>query len=280
MNRWSVRFVAPLSAFLVALFSQFSLAQEPSLKIIRLKGANVMVNIFDRIGREYATIHPDVRVVVAGGGTAAGFEAYCDRACDIVMASRKINEKEIQTTAVCGARLVEVPAGWECVAVVVNPASRVSELTVEQLGKLLTGELTQWNEVGGPEGPIVVVASPGYTGTAEFLRQCVMGDGYFTSEAVTKDRYFEILKEVQRKPNAIGYAGLTDAEFGVSKGMVKILAMRKDATSPAVRPSAQTLKDGSYPLRQPLYLYWGGPAASKDVRDFLEYFVKQVVGRP
>jgi ABC-type phosphate transport system substrate-binding protein len=56
-----------------------------------------------------------------------------------------------------------------------------------------------------------------------------------------------------------------DAEFGMSNGMVKILGIQKGGTSPAVRASAQALKDESYPILQPLYFYWGGSAARKDV---------------
>jgi len=263
----------------IAILYQVSFAQDASLRFVRLKGANVMVNTLDKVGQEFTRSNPDVRVIVGGGGTAVGFEAFCEKSCDIVMASRKINEKEQQLLAVCGAHLTEVAAGWDCVAIVVNPANSVSELTKEQLGKLFTGEVNDWSQVGGPKGPVAVIASPGHTGTADFLRQFVMEEGYFTGEASIKDRYFEILKEVQRRPNAIGYAALPDADMGVSKGMVKILSIRATPNSPAVRPSAQSLRDGTYLLRQPLFLYWNGPTAKKDVKDFMEFYLKGRAGR-
>jgi ABC-type phosphate transport system substrate-binding protein len=103
-------------------------------------------------------------------------------------------------------------------------------------------------------------------------------DGYFTGEAVTEEHYFEILKELHRKPNTIGYAALMDAEFGVSKGMVKIPGIQTDGTSPAVHASAQALKDGSYALRRPLYFYWSGPAARKDVQDFMGFLLQRTGG--
>ncbi|MEW6138832.1 MAG: PstS family phosphate ABC transporter substrate-binding protein [Thermodesulfobacteriota bacterium] len=250
-------------------------AQVESTEIIRLKGANSMVNMCDRIGREF-TKSSGVRVIVAGGGTAAGFDAYCDKACDIVMASRKMNSKENQQVSVCGAKVQEVLVSHEPVAIVVNRANPVRELTFDQVSRLLSGEYQKWTQVGGADNPVVVVTSEGHTGTTTFVREQILGESFFSSDAVVKNLYFEILKEIDRKPGAIGYAGLTDAQFGVGKGLVKIVALKKDEQSPALIPSLQTVEEKDYPLLQPLYFYWPGDSARKSLKSFVTFFLERV----
>lgn len=259
------------SSLLVAV----SPAQVESMEIVRLKGANSMVNMCDRIGREF-TKSSGVRVVVAGGGTASGFDAYCDKACDIVIASRKMHLKEKQQMSVCGAKAEEVLVSHEPVAIVVNRANPVRELTLEQVSRLLSGEYQNWTQVGGTDNPVVVVTSEGHKGTTTFVREQILGDGYFSSDAVVKNLYFEILKEIDRKPGAIGYAGLTDAQFGTEKGLVKIVALKKHEQSPALIPSLQADEQKDYPLRQPLYFYWSGDSARKSVKSFVTFFLERV----
>jgi len=246
-------------------------SQAQDRKIIKLKGANAMVSMCDKIGQEYHTSHPEITVVVQGGTTDQGFEAFCDRTTDIVMASRKMNNKEIQLTTLCGLKLVESQVGWDSIAILVNRSNPVSELTVGQLGKLLSGEYKKWSDAGGPDQPVVVVATERHSGTAQFLQSLVMNDGYLASEAIIKQRYHELMKEIQRKPFAIGYASLLDAQRGVQTGMVKIVGIKKDAESPAVFPSMDTLKTGTYPLLRPLYFYWLGPSARPDIKEFVEF---------
>jgi phosphate transport system substrate-binding protein len=253
------------------MVAPLSCSQAQDRKLIKLKGANAMVNICDTIGHEFRKVHPEVSVVVQGGTTDQGFEAFCDRTADIVMASRRINDKEKQLTAVCGMKAVESQVGWDSIAILVNRSNPVSELTLGQLGSLLGGEYRKWSDVGGPDRPVAVVSVERYSGAALFLRSFVMNDGYLASEAIIKQRYHELMKEVQRKPSAIGYASLLDAQRGQKTGMVKFVGIKKDAESPAVFPSMDTLKKGTYPLLRPLYFYWQGPAARPDIKEFVEF---------
>ncbi|MDQ7781377.1 MAG: PstS family phosphate ABC transporter substrate-binding protein [Desulfomonilaceae bacterium] len=280
-----MRFCKPLyliTFFLMLMMTASLLYCSPAeaIKIIKLKGANVMVNMCDKIGQEFRKSHPDVSVVVQGGTTDQGFEAFCDRAADIVMASRKINDKEIQLTTICGMKPVESLVGWDSVVILVNPTNPVSELTLEQLGKLLSGEYATWTDVGGPDRPVVVVSTERHSGTALFLQSFVMNDGYLASEAVIKQRYHELLKEVQRRPDAIGYASLLDARRGEKAGMAKIVGIKKDVESPTVLPSEDTVKTGTYPLLRPLYFYWQGPAVRPDVNEFVEFVKSKSERRP
>ncbi len=271
-----MRFCRPVCLFFfifvcVAMGGLPACSEAQERRIIRLKGANAMVNMCDAIGQEFRKTRPQVSVVVQGGTTDQGFEAFCDRKADIVMATRRINNKERQLTAVCGMTAVETQVGRDTVAILVNRSNPVSQLNLEQLGKLLAGEFKSWSDVGGANQPVVVVAMERFSGTSVFLRTFVMNNGYFASEAVIKHRYHELMKEVQRKPSAIGYASLLDARRGQKTGMVKIVRIKIEAESPAVFPSSETLKNGTYPLVRPLYFYWQGPTAEPDVREFVKF---------
>lgn len=248
-----------------------STAQAQDRKIIKLRGANSMVNLCDKMAQEFHQKRPDIRVVVAGGTTGEGFEALCEQAANIVMASRKINRKEMQLTAISGVKAVQLQIAWDCVAILVNPENRVSKLTVEQVGKLLSGEFRSWSDVDGQDKPVVVVATERYSGTAVFLRSYAMNNGYLASDAIIKKRFQKVMKEIRRKPFAIGYAGLLDAQRGERKRMVKIVSIALDPESRAVFPSLQTMRRGTYPLLRPLFFYWKGHMANGDVKDFVEF---------
>jgi len=253
-------------------------AQVGSKTIIRLKGSNAMVGICDQIGREFAQTRPGIAVVAGGGGTDAGFDSFADGAVDVVMASRKINTKEMQQASISGVNPVELEVGRDSVAIFVHPRNSVSELTLEQLAQVLIGTYNRWNQVGGPDAPIVVIMPERVSGTALFLQNTVMNEEHFSSEALIRKLYYDIIKEVSKKPDAIGFAGTMDAEREARKGLIKIVAIKKDAASPAVSLSKQTTANGSYPLQRTLYFYWKGPAATKEVKDFVEFFVRKSQG--
>jgi phosphate transport system substrate-binding protein len=242
-----------------------------SSRSIRIKGSNIMASMCDEWGKAFSQKDPGITVVVVGGGTAAGFEALFDKTADIVMATRRLYEKEAQAAALAETKPEKLTLGRSAVAIVVNPANPISTLTLEQLRMIFTGDYSQWSELGGPDEKILVVTNPPESGTGVFLREALLENGYFSSDAKIKKYFYDVMKEISFKRSAIGYASLTDAQKGVNKGFVKILGVKKDAQSPAKLPSAETEKDGSYPLLQPLYLYWNDQRVPEHVKKFLEF---------
>jgi len=148
----------------------------------------------------------------------------------------------------------------------------VQELTVEQLRKIFTGDYTRWSEVGGADEPTAVITNQQTSGVALFLRTNVMENGYFTSDASIRDFYHNIIREIsKKKPPAIGYAGLADAQRGAKNNLIKILGIKKDADSPAVIPSAETVKNNLYPLSVPVYFYYDSPSAGDHIKRFVDF---------
>ncbi|MBI5570061.1 MAG: substrate-binding domain-containing protein [Desulfomonile tiedjei] len=268
---------AILACLSVALLvgSQSAYAQSTE-RAIRVRGANAMASLCDAWAKDFSTANPGVGVVVAGGGTDAGFDTLFDKAADLVMASRTILVKEMQAAALSDAKPVELPVCREAIAVITHPDNPIKDLTLDQLGKILRGMYTRWNEVGGPEEPITLLTSPQTSGTSLLLRAAVMENDYFSSDAKARDYYHHIIREVSRKkPPAISYAPLRDAARAEQQKLIKIVPLRKDGQSPAVRPSPATLKDGSYPLILALYFYWDEATVRPIVKTFVEFCRKK-----
>ena len=248
------------------------LAAEPTAGALLIKGSGAMASLVDGWAKAFAETNPGARIMVSGGGTSAGLEALFDKAVPLVMATRKINEKEIQAATLAGVKYSETQICRDGVAVITNPGNPVRELTVEQLKKIWTGDYTRWKDVGGPDEPILVVTSDQTSGTALFLRHHVMDDGYFTGDARIKSFYNEIIRDVSRaKPAALGYCSFNDAAKAEKNKLVKIIAIKKDEQSKGVVPSADSMKSGSYPLVMPLYLYRDTASPSPLVRQFVNF---------
>jgi phosphate transport system substrate-binding protein len=279
MNKRYLTMLGLLLALLLAAMVCFSDAQDQKGKIIKIRGSNIMASIADNWAKAFSDSNPGIRVMVSGGGgsegsdgTAAGLDALFDKTADLAMASRQIIEKEVQAAALSGSKPFEVPVGRIGIAIITHPENRVQELTLEQLRKIFTGDYTRWSEVGGADEPIAVITNQQTSGVAVFLRTNVMENGLFTSDASIRDFYHNIMREIsKKKPPAIGYAGLVDAQRGAKNNLIKILGIKKDADSPAVVPSAEAIKNNSYPLSVPVYFYYDSPSAGDHIKRFVDF---------
>jgi phosphate transport system substrate-binding protein len=257
----------------------FAIAQQKDLPV-RVKGANAMVGICEAWAREFSSTNHSQQVTVVGGGTDIGFEALFDKTSDVVMASRTILPKELQAAALSGCKPVEIPACRDLIAVITHPNNPVGELTIEDLGLILRGVYTRWNHVGGRDDPITVITTQQTSGPAMILRTGPMENDYFSSDAKSRDHYHEVIMEFsQKSPPAIAYAPLVEALKAEHQKQIKIVALKKDEKSSAVRPSLATLKDGSYPLILPLYFYWDDATVRPIVKKFVEFCRSKCVSR-
>lgn len=278
-------FIVVLSLLLAALFHNDcvpTVTGQGTDGVIRVRGANAMATLSDRWAKEFMNANPGQRVVVSGGGTDAGFEALFDKQADVVMATRQVLEKEVQAAALSECKLVEIEVCSDAVAVITHPGNPVSELTLDQLGRILRGRTLDWKEVGGPPGHIKVILGPTHSGTAMFLRGRVMENDYFSSDAPVRDFYHHIIRDLSRSdvPTTLSVAALADAEAASQKKLVRIVAVKKDAESPAVIPSSASLRDGSYPLIRPIYFYYNENTATPAAKKFMDFCKTQCQVRP
>jgi phosphate transport system substrate-binding protein len=141
--------------------------------------------------------------------------------------------------------------------VIVNPHNPVSDLTIDQISRIYLGEITNWQEVGGEDRPIVCLSRETNSGTHVYFLEAVVRKGdindkrIFAAETLLLPSSEGIISEVRDNPNAIGYDGL-----GYVIPEVKTIAIAKDDGEPYVQASVATVTDGSYPIARDLFMYF------------------------
>jgi phosphate transport system substrate-binding protein len=228
-------------------------------RAIQNKGSDTLVNLALAWAEEYRVIKPDVSIAVTGGGSGTGIAALINGTVDIANASRKMKDKEIAAAQENGIEPVEFTVAIDALAVIVHPDNPVSELTIDQLSDIFTGRFTNWKEVGGHDGPIVILSRETNSGTHVYFLEKVVRKGnkesedIFAPQTLLMPSSVGITSELRRNPNAIGYDGL-----GYVTEHEKVIALAKDSDSPYIRPSVETGADGSYPIARGLYMYTAG----------------------
>jgi phosphate transport system substrate-binding protein len=152
--------------------------------------------------------------------------------------------------------------------VVVNPSNPINELTLEQLKKIFTGAYANWKEVGGNDGVIVALSRESSSGTYVFFQEHVLKKEDYTPKVRLMPATSAIIQSAASDALAIGYVGLGYAAD--AGGGVKVLKVKADAAAPAIAPSEDTVRDGTYSISRPLHFYTGagvGPAAD----DFIKF---------
>ena len=217
-------------------------------------GSTSMKNVIAALTEGFAEVEPGVTVSYDPTGSGAGITGATDKTLDIGLSSRALKDEEKS------AGLKETVLAYDGIAIIVHPDNPVSDLSVEQIAKLYTGEITNWKDVGGNDAEVVLIGREAASGTR---------DG-FESITGTKDkcRYRQeltstgdVITAVSQNPDAIGYASLASI-----KDTVKALNVD------GVTPSEATVKDGSYRVQRPFVLVTvDGKALSPAAQAFFDY---------
>lgn len=232
---------------------------------ISVKGSDTMVVLGQKWAEAYMTAHPSTSLQVTGGGSGTGISALINGTTDVCQSSRPMKDAEKEklrerysTTG------VEVPVAKDGLSVYVNSAAPVEELTLDQVKQIFQGKITNWKEVGGPDLKITAYSRENSSGTYVFFKDVVLKGGDFSPRAQTLPGTAAVVNAVARDKTAIGYGGAAYA-----KG-IKVLRIKKDAGSPAIAPSAATVKDGSYALARNLFFYVRNKPTG-EIKEFIDW---------
>ena len=222
--------------------------------IVNTAGSTSMKDVMAVLTEVFEEEHPGVTINYTGSGSGAGIEGATSGTCDIGLSSRALTEEEKESGA------VENIVALDGVAIVVNPACGVEDLTVEQIAQIFTGEITNWSELGGADGTIAVFgreAGSGTRGAFEEIVGVVDGCKYTNEYSSTGD----VIGNVASNPNAIGYASLSAVDDTVKAVKVN-----------GVAPSEATVKDGTYEIQRPFVMVTKeGTELSQTAQAFLEF---------
>ena len=217
-------------------------------------GSTSMEKVIGALSESYMAANKDVTVNYNPTGSGAGITAVQEGTCDIGLSSRALKDEEK------AASLKETVLAYDGIAIIVHPDNPVSDLSIEQIAKLYTGEITNWKDVGGSDAEVVLIGREAASGTR---------DG-FESITGTKDKCQyrqeltstgDVITAVSQNPDAIGYASLA-----AIKDSVKALSVG------GVTPGETTVKDGSYQVQRPFVLVTvEGKALSAAAQSFFDY---------
>ena len=283
--RWQGRFLrraGQAAAFAVALAVALGACAAPSgtaptpatqRQNIKDIGSDTIVNLALAWAQAYGAGRPEVNVSVTGGGSGTGLAALINGTADLANASRAITPEEIAKAKANGITPVQHVVARDAIAVLVNPANPVTQLTLPQLSALYTGQLTNWLQVGGQNRPVVLLSRESNSGThVYFLANVVrLGDAksplLFSPDTLLLPSSEGISSEVRQNPNAIGYDGL-----GYVTSDMRTVAVAAADGQPYVLPSIDTVNDKSYPVARDLYIYSNGEPTGA-IKAYLDWIV-------
>ena len=220
-----------------------------ALDKITVKGSDTLVILSQRWAEVYMQKNPTASIQVTGGGSGVGIAALINGSTDIANASRPMKASEIDKLKQRYNTLgVEIPCAKDGITVYLNKANTVSELTVKQIGLIFAGKITNWKEVGGPDASIKLYGRESSSGTFGFFKDNVVKTDYAPS-CQTLPGTAAIVNAVKKDKYAVGYGGAAYAEG------VKDCKVKKDDKSPAYAPTAETIKNKTYPISRYLYMY-------------------------
>lgn len=231
---------------------------------ITVKGSDTMVRLGQRWAEEYMKMHKDITLQVSGGGSGTGIAALLNRGTDICEASRDMKPQEYADAESKKIKLFRVAVALDGIAVFINDANPVKELSLEQLRGIYTGSITNWKEVGGPSHIIILYGRENNSGTYAYFKEFVLKNEDYAEATQTLPGTAAVVNAVAQDKFGIGYGGIAWA-----KG-VKALAVKKDEKTPGVEPSMETVINGTYPISRELYWFFNGTPTG-DLKDLLNW---------
>lgn len=263
-----------LSLLSVSCSSNTSNQTSPQTNIyIENKGSDTIVNLALAWAERYQAGHPDVRISVTGGGSGTGIASLINGTVDIANASRQIKPEEIEEAQSKGIDPVEHVIARDAIAVIVNPQNPVNQLSLQQISDIYSGKISNWNELGGEDRPIVRLSRETNSGTHVYFLETVLRLGQkdnktlFSTNTLLLPSSEGIISEVRQNPNAIGYDGL-----GYVPHDLKMIAIAKAEGGAYVLPSIETVNDASYPIARDLYMYTAGEPTGA-VQTYLDWII-------
>lgn len=252
------KIIATTLSLIVLAAAGLSAAPAGAQKNIVLDGSTTVGPIAKAFA-DYYKEKSGVGATISESGSGNGVKSLINGACDIANMSRFMKDSEFKTCVEKGILPVAHVVAFDGLAVVVNPANKVSALTDAQIADIYTGKITNWKQLGGDDAEIVVISRDTNSGTYETFNELIL-----RKKAVVKDAEYvgsngQAKTRVASTKNAIAYVGL-----GFVDDTVKTLSVD------GILPSAKTIVSGKYPIARPLFMFTNGyPKMGSAVYDFV-----------
>ncbi|MDO4548285.1 MAG: phosphate ABC transporter substrate-binding protein [Clostridia bacterium] len=199
-------------------------------------GSTSMEKVIGALGEQFTNDNPGITFTYNPTGSGSGIMAVSEGRCDIGLSSRALKDDE------AASGLVGTTLAYDGIAIIVNPENPVSDLTLDEIAAIYTGEITNWSEVGGNDASIVLIGREAGSGTRDGFESITgTGDACEYRQELTSTG--DVITTVSQNPDAIGYASLASIKDNVKAVCVG-----------GVAPSEDTVRDGSYVIQRPFVL--------------------------
>ena len=221
-------------------------------------GSTSVEKVIGALGEAFMEANPSVDVTYDPTGSGAGVTGAADGTLDIGLSSRALKDEEK------AQGLKETTFALDGIAIVVNTENTVEDLSLEQIAKLATGEITNWSEVGGPDAPVVLIGREAGSGTRDGFESIVgVEDVCVYDQELTSTG--AVIAAVAANPNAFGYASLSAVDEKV-----------KAVTVDGVEATEATVQDGSYKVQRPfVFVTKEGAELSDAAQAFIDFALSE-----
>jgi len=245
-----VRTISRLLALSLVILSLASFAASVDAKEIKVtvSGSSTVMPLAELAAEEFNLLQSDYHVSVTSGGTGVGITDVAEGRSDIAMASREIEPEERQRYESPDRKFEEFPIGFDAICLVVSPDiydSGVTSLSKEQVKEIYTGEIANWDELGGPDMEIFAIDRKSGSGTRDTFNEVILGGKEAEAPGVSMEasESSEVKTAIVGSDNAIGYVGYSY----VLHGDTNVISLD------GIQPTIENIKKGVYPLARKLY---------------------------
>lgn len=219
-------------------------------------GSTSMEKVIGALGEAFEQNNGGMSFTYNPTGSGTGIQAVMEGRCDIGLSSRSLKDEEK------AQGLTETVLAYDGIAVIVNPENPVTDLDIETIAKIYTGEITDWKDISGSTGEIVLVGREAGSGTRDGF-ETITGTQDICKYRQELTSTGDVIATVAGNPNAIGYASLASVSDSVKAVPVN-----------GVSPSEETVKDGSYIVQRPFVLVTkSGQQLSDAAQKFFDYCI-------
>ncbi len=230
-----------------------------------VKGSTTVQPIMQKAVEAFMAKNKGVSISISASGSGDGAKALIDGSSPLAMMSREMKDSEIKQAEAKGIHPKQIVIAYDCITPIVNKANPVKNLSMAQLKDIFTGKVTDWKDVGGTPGQIVVVSRDSSSGTFEYWGEHVLKKERVFAGALMQASNGAVAQTVSKNKYALGYVGLAYAK---APGL-------KDLTVENVAGSIATTLNGTYPVSRGLYLYTNGEPAG-DVAKLVNFILSDV----
>lgn len=233
-----------------------STATEELSGTLSMNGSTSMEKVIKAVNGAFMEKNKGVTVNLNLTGSGTGIQEASEGKCDIGNSSRKLKDEEAE-------KLDATVVGLDGIALVVNPANKLEDITLQDLAKVYSGEITNWKELGGDDKAIVVIGREDGSGTRDGFESIVMG-GKEPKYAQELESTGSVINAVATTDGAIGYASLANVDE-----TVKALKVG------GIEATEENVKSGAYEVQRPFICATLKGSDNKLVKAYLDFILSE-----